>query len=123
MIRAALISMALATPALGAGDVLPSGLMAGAPDIVVDASALRMRYVIAEIADTDSYPFDLLEADFQWLCDQFGVAAHAQSAPDAPAIIISFAAQPLAFGETAPNVVQYFEAFRVEDDACIWEGL
>jgi hypothetical protein len=36
-------------------------------------------------------------------------------------IIISLEDRPVPFGEADPEAVQYFEAFRVENGACIWE--
>ena len=109
---------------------LPSGLVVaqqemrlepvGAPTHAVNT--VRLRYVSAQLAAAE-FGFEQIEGDFTHLCTSFGLKARELSAPNAEEIIISIASQPTAFGETAPNVVQYFDAFKVEGDACIWEGL
>jgi len=37
-------------------------------------------------------------------------------------VVISFSAAEVPFGEAAPEVTQFFEAYRVEDGTCIWEA-
>ncbi|WP_298292814.1 DUF6497 family protein [uncultured Litoreibacter sp.] len=108
---------------------LPSGLVVrlhetrlepkGVPTHSVNT--VRLRYVAPNLGDT--FSFEQIEGDFTHLCATFGLMTRAQSAPDAGQIIISIASQQTAFGESAPNVVQYFDAFSVQNDACIWEGL
>ena len=36
-------------------------------------------------------------------------------------IIITFMSAEVPFGDAAPDVVQFFESFRVENGACVWE--
>lgn len=84
---------------------------------------MRLRYVSGQLSDDQAFGFDRIEQDFSHLCDQFGLTARGRSAPKAGQIIISLASVPTAFGETAPEVVQYFDSFRVENNRCIWEGL
>ncbi len=109
---------------------LPSGLVVARQEIRLEpvgapthgVQTVRLRYV-SEQLDGAAFGFEQIEGDFTHLCTSFGLRARQQSAPNAEQIIISIASQPTAFGETAPNVVQYFDAFKVEDGACIWEGL
>lgn len=124
---------AMAEPLTEAQDgsvLLPSGLVVslqetrlepvGAPTHVV--RTVRLRYVSPQLEE-DAFAFDRIEGDFAELCASFGLKTRARSAPQAEQVIISIASQPTAFGESAPKVVQYFDAFRVESDTCIWEGL
>ncbi len=106
---------------------LPSGLVVrlhetrlepvGAPTGGVNA--VRLRYVSAQLGT--EFSFDEVEGDFTHLCGTFGLLTRARSAPNAEQVIISMASAPTAFGESAPNVVQYFDSFSVQDDTCIWE--
>lgn len=132
--RWALGALMLAVPSSQAevvGHVGPSGLRytvhetlfepAGAYD---DARRLvRLRFVAPEISDPEHYGIAQIEADFQTLCDAHGVEIVAQFAPNARQIVISVSAEPVAFGDSAPNVVQYFDLFRVDDNTCVWEGI
>lgn len=136
MIRMAAITMMLAIPHESSGQVAggqsaPSGLFYAPPEALFepvgayDAARrlVRLRFVAPELADTDRYGIAQIEADFQVLCDGFGVEIVAQSAPNARQIVISVSAEQVAFGETAPNVAQYFDIFRIEDGTCVWEGI
>ena len=110
---------------------LPSGLVVrqhelrlepkGAPTYGVQT--VRLRYVSKQLADDAAFGFERIERDFSHLCHQFGLAVRGRSAPKAKQIIISMASAPTAFGESVPEVVQYFDSFLVESDRCIWEGL
>lgn len=84
---------------------------------------VRMRLVAPQIADQQEYGFDVVEQDFQKLCDSEGLRIVAEFAPNAREIVVSVASEPVPFGESAPNVVQYFDLFRVEDGTCVWGGL
>lgn len=58
--------------------------------------------------------------DMQALCDNYAVQRIDGMVPEPQQIIISVAAAETAFGEAAPDVVQFFEAYRIENGACIW---
>ncbi len=121
----------MAAPVMAEEVIPPSGIRAvlhetlyepiGAPTSL--AKTMRLRFVAAEVADQVAYDFARLEADFEWLCIEKGLPARTKGAPRVDQIIVSIASQEVAFGETAPSIVQYFDAFRVENEACIWEGL
>ena len=84
---------------------------------------VRMRLVAPQIADQEQFGFDVVEPDFQVLCDGEGLRIVAKFAPNAREIVISVASEPVAFGESAPNIVQYFDLFSVEGNTCVWGGL
>lgn len=81
---------------------------------------VRLRYVSDQLP---SLSFDRISGDFQELCERDGLAVARDFAPNATQLIVSLSSEAVAFGETAPNVVQYFDAFRREGDTCIWEGI
>ena len=81
---------------------------------------VRLRYVSEELPE---YSFERISGDFQELCERDGLAVADDFAPNATQLIVSLSSEPVVFGETAPNVVQYFDAFRRDGDTCIWEGL
>ena len=84
---------------------------------------VRVRLVAKEIADQDLYGFEVIEKDFQALCDSEGLRIVAKFAPNAREIVVSVASETVPFGDSAPNVVQYFDVFSVTDGTCVWGGL
>ena len=130
IVVAYVLGLGLAAPAV-ATELPPSGVQIDLHEALFEpvgvtaatARTLRLRYLAPAISDPETVGFDTIEADFEWLCARDGLDFRAQSAPMVERIIVSIASAPVVFGETAPNVVQYFDAFRVENAACIWEGL
>lgn len=86
-----------------------------------DSRVLRLRYVMPAIAQAPLAYGDL-EADFPYLCEKMALATLAETDQEVTQVIISLADRETPFGEPAPEATQFFEAFRVEDGACIWEG-
>ncbi|WP_375175663.1 DUF6497 family protein [Pseudooceanicola sp.] len=80
---------------------------------------LRFRYVAPGIT-RDQY--DRIQDDFAALCESEAVTYRTVTRAPASQAVISIAAAPVEFGTTAPEIPQFFEAFRLEDGACIWEG-
>jgi hypothetical protein len=80
---------------------------------------LRFRFVAPAIAD--DVDFEAAYADMQALCQTYAIPRMADFGPQVQQIVISLADRAVVFGETAPDVVQFFEAYRVEDGTCIWE--
>lgn len=107
---------------------MPSGMNHELQDVIYEpqgahinvVQVVRLRYVQPEIADRG---FEAVEADFQYLCDTDGLKYRAKSAPNAAQIIVSISSEPIEFGATAPEVVQFIDAFSVENGACVWGGL
>lgn len=104
--------------------VLPSGLEAGLQEVLRQEGGeggpvLRFRYVAAGLVR--GADLTVVSADLEHLCN-----AHAlPNAPDAEAegatIIVSLGSAATEFGVPDPDVVQVFEAYRVENGTCIWE--
>ena len=59
--------------------------------------------------------------DMQKLCDTFALERVAGMVPAPRQIVITLADRPVPFGQTDPEAVQLFEAYRLENAACIWE--
>lgn len=112
----------------GSDDLIPvpSGQPVVLQDVVwnvigAQGFTLRFRFVAPEIRAGGSVDFDTAVTDMQALCAEYA-RPRATDFRGVPAqIIISMAEKPVAFGETLPDVVQFFEAFRIEGDTCIWE--
>ncbi|WP_298257305.1 DUF6497 family protein [uncultured Litoreibacter sp.] len=85
--------------------------------------SVRLRLVAEEIADQTAFGFEVIEQDFQALCDSEGLRIIAKFAPNAREIVVSVASQATEFGESVPNVIQYFDVFTVTDGTCVWSGL
>ncbi|WP_375691055.1 DUF6497 family protein [Pseudooceanicola sp. LIPI14-2-Ac024] len=104
---------------------MPSGLVLSLQEVRVEDVAgvgriARFRYVSAAL---DGMGFAAVEEDFPVLCTA-QVLPWVAGQPEVPVrVVISLAAAPVDFGTSAPEVTQYFEVFRLEDAACIWEGL
>lgn len=109
---------------------LPSGLKPALQEVIFEpkgvptslAKSMRLRFVAPEIVDTNAYSIFDIEADFLVLCEVIGLARRAEMAPNVDNIIVSISAEPTIFGESQPNVVQYFDAYSVVDNSCIWDG-
>ena len=109
----------------------PSGLPVRQHELVLEplgapsalAKTVRVRFVAEPLADRDAWGFERIEADFEALCHSVGLHNRQLSAPNAERVIISIASEPTNFGDSVPNVVQYFDSFLVQDNSCIWEGL
>lgn len=81
----------------------------------------RYRFVVPGIA-AHSDSFALVEADFAALCQDYALPDLAADALTVDRIVVSFAAAPIEFGATDPDIVQFFEVFQVVGATCIWEG-
>ncbi len=102
---------------------LPSGLQAGVIEVLQDANGpnglvMRFRFLVPDLKP-DAY--DVVAADMMHLCQTYALPRLPTMGPVPGQIIISFADQNLPFGQAAPEAVQYFEAFRIENGECVWE--
>lgn len=102
---------------------VPSGRTLSLIDIITNApgpegAAARFRFLAPELTSEDA---EAAAADMQVLCDSFALERTVGMVPEPQQIIISFANAAVPFGEAAPDVVQFFESFRIENGACVWE--
>lgn len=83
----------------------------------------RFRFVAPQIARNEGkITFETAAADMDYLCEAYAIARLPAGAPRAGRIVISLSDRWVEFGEARPEITQFFEAYSVENDSCIWEG-
>ena len=124
-----LVGLALPPTPVAAKDItVPSGQMVSLLERLEDADGpagltLRYRFVAPAIArEGGSITVEAALHDIDALCSGFVLSdvAGRNTAPDQ--VVITLMDRPVAFGTTAPQATQYFEAFSVDGDRCVWEG-
>jgi hypothetical protein len=118
------VAAALAVVPLGAAaQEVPSGQPVELLEVIAEnlpeGLLLRYRYVAPATA---AQGYEAREADTAHLCARHALP-DARAAGHTPArIVVSLAEAPVAFGVYDPEVAQFFEAYRIEDNRCIWEA-
>lgn len=84
-----------------------------------DGEIVRFRFLAPEIGV--SFAYMDVRADFQVICDEQVMPALVANALTPSQIVLSMSAVDIPFGESAPDVLQFFEIFRPENGLCIWE--
>lgn len=117
-----------AVPALAQEVSVPSGQTVTLQEVLLDdapgALWVRFRFLAPEIArDGGSLTPDAASADMEYLCQDLAVPYLADHDIEPARIVISLADRPVEFGASDPEATQFFEAYRLEDARCIWEGL
>lgn len=107
---------------------VPSGQPVALQEVLVEKMAsetwFRFRFVAPEIArGSGSVAYAAAEPDMAFLCETLAIPYIAEYALAGEVIVISLADRPTEFGSADPDATQFFEAYRVFDDTCIWEGL
>lgn len=114
-------------PALPDGIVPPSGQSISFLETLQSAPGpegltVRFRFVAPGIAKAGGrVDAEAAQADMLWLCDNYAVPRLPANGPAPAQIVISLSDRAVPFGEAAPDVTQFFEAYRVEDGHCVWE--
>lgn len=129
MMRAGIwMALALAGPAAAAGIEQPVAVPSGQPvtfvELVRDAPGsgltYRFRFIAPSIAG--AVDFDTAMGDMDFLCESFALPRLAATGPLPAQVVISLSDRPVAFGDTAPEAVQFFEAYRPDGETCVWEA-
>lgn len=105
---------------------LPSGMAVSFFESVTDQPGqgltYRFRFVSPDIArgngEIDS---EVLERDMSYLCNNFALERVASTGPQPNQIVISIADRETPFGIADPEATQVFEAYSINDGACMWE--
>jgi hypothetical protein len=124
VIAAAFAVAAAIAPAAAQDIATPSGQTVSLYDVVLDdeTRTARFRFLAPEIgASGGGRTFEDVQVDFEWLCHQAALPALASNGWEVAIVVISMSEREVIFGETAPDIVQFFEGFRVEPGACILE--
>jgi hypothetical protein len=114
---AALAGQAEATPV-----EVPSGISVELIEAFWDESmglSLRLRFLAPMIGETG---FARVESDFVHLCQTLALPMIAEVGRQADLIIISYSDRNVPHGQTDPEAVQFFEAFRPVEATCVWEA-
>ncbi|MGV6811653.1 MAG: DUF6497 family protein [Brevirhabdus sp.] len=119
----ALCAALVAAPAVATEIIVPSGQLIVPFEVLAEAHGtetwLILRYLAPEIADGMTY--DVVEPDLDHLCATEGPRQAELYAAPVDQIIVTLLDQPLERGQSNPDVIQYFGAYRLIDGACIWE--
>lgn len=112
--------LCLATPVAAQEIAVPSGQPLEFIEVIVEDTprVARFRFLAPEI---EARGFEAVSEDFPVLCAEIALPALEANALEVEQIVISMSAAPVPFGEPAPGIAQFFELFRPEDGACIWE--
>jgi Family of unknown function (DUF6497) len=102
---------------------VPSGRNLSLIDVITNApgpsgAAARFRFLAPDLTAED---VETAMEDMQAVCDTFALPRTEGTVPAPQQIIITFMNAAVPFGEPAPDVVQFFESFRIENGACVWE--
>ncbi|KPP88674.1 MAG: hypothetical protein HLUCCO07_11620 [Rhodobacteraceae bacterium HLUCCO07] len=106
---------------------LPSGLDAGLHEMFLDIKPdgqmtyARFRFVAPEVAGEDAPDFEARVRDLEFLCNTFALPRVEATPEPVDRIVISLADRAIPFGQSDPDVTQFFEVFSIRDDICIWE--
>lgn len=84
-----------------------------------DGDVVRFRFLAPQIGLEFAY-VDVM-GDFQVVCDQQVMPVLLENGLTPIHIVLSMSAVDIPFGEPAPDVLQFFEVFRPENNTCIWE--
>lgn len=108
-------------PAAGEAVAVPSGRTVQVLDVITNApgaegATARFRFVVPGLSREDDWAEDM-----QALCDQYALPRTEAMVPQPQQIIIALADRAVPFGQAAPDAVQFFEGYRVQDHSCIWE--
>ncbi len=107
---------------------VPSGQPVHLTQVLLDENPgelwLRFRFVAPKIgSDVGRIGYDVASVDMQHLCQTLAVAYVAEYDLNPARVVISLSDRPTEFGQTEPDATQFFEAYRLEQSQCIWEGL
>ena len=106
---------------------LPSGQTVELHEVVVEEfsgqTVARFRFIAPAIARTGgTVRFTDAELDMAELCEAVALPYVADHAVPAQSVVISLSDRVVEFGSSDPDATQFFDAFRVENSTCIWEG-
>ena len=107
---------------------VPSGQPVELSNVLLDENPgelwLRFRFVAPKIGSTAGrITYDVAVIDMEHLCRTLAVPYVKKHALRPARVVISFSDRPVVFGTSEPDATQFFEAYRLEQSMCIWEGL
>jgi len=121
-------ALAIGVAAPVAAFEVPSGQQIELQEVLVEELGqetwLRFRFIAPQIAKgPDAIAYDIAAPDMEHLCTFVALPYIVEHALTGQVIVVSLADRAVEFGAADPDATQFFEAFRAQDDLCIWEGL
>jgi len=114
----AIIASLLPAPAIAQEIAVPSGHVLSLVDVIMEENIGRFRFVLPDIAN--GVAFEDIVDDLEYVCAQVAVPALTQAGSGVTQLVISVSAAEVPFGQ-ATEIVQYFQPYRRDGDACVWE--
>ena len=105
-----------AIPVPSGREVLPIDVITNVPGNA--GAAARFRFLAPGLSSDDVASS---ADDMMALCNAHALPLTRGMVPEPQQIIITLLAAEVPFGQPAPDVVQFFETYRVEGDACAVE--
>lgn len=84
----------------------------------------RFRFIAPGIArEGGSIDYDTAAADMDFLCNSYALPRlDTITGPHPAQVIISLSDVPVEFGVITPEATQFFEAYSIGPDGCVWEA-
>ncbi|KIC47592.1 hypothetical protein RA28_04430 [Ruegeria sp. ANG-S4] len=106
---------------------VPSGQPVELSNVLLDTNPgelwVRFRFVAPKIgSNAGQITYDIAVVDMAHLCEVLAVPYVARHELDPARVVISFSDRALDFGVSSPDATQFFEAYRLEQSECVWEG-
>ncbi len=117
-----------AAGAAGAQTVdVPSGLSVTLQEVLLDETPgelwVRFRFLAPQIARAlNEVSFETAEPDMNHLCHTLALPYLSQHTLSPARIVISLSDRFVPFGAMDAEATQFFETYRPEGDACLWEA-
>lgn len=126
MRRAAICAALMAASPLWALDV-PSGQVIELQEVLIDdtngSNVLRFRFLAPAIArEGGTMTYADSAPDIEDLCASTVIPYLAEYTLTPDIVVISLADRAVEFGQPDPDATQFFDAFRIQDNTCIWEA-
>ena len=119
--QAALAADAIAVPS-GQPVTLAEVLLDEAPG-QPDQTWARFRFLAPQIArGTGTVSYDTAAPDMDHLCGTLALPYLAEHGMTAARVVISLSDREVPFGAQDPEATQFFEAYRPDGTACMWEA-
>lgn len=118
--------MSLPVQAAGEFAGMPSGLAVTFHEAITNQPGqgltYRFRFIAPDIARAKGQvDFDLIEADMAHLCKIYALPRVPITGPVPNRIVISIADRVTKFGAADAEATQFFEAYSIDGDSCVWE--
>jgi uncharacterized protein DUF6497 len=123
----ALVLLLVAPAAAQQALKVPSGQPVTLGEVLVDDSPgalwVRFRFVAPQIGnDAGQVNYETSSGDIDYLCEALVLPYLAQYDLTPTRVVISLSDRSVPFGTADPDATQFFEAYRPENAACIWEA-